>query len=212
MLRIQPVAITARDLDVVLVRFVRLVPPVYLNWESFTGQYERPDGQVEYPFTYNEPRDLARYGWPGADNPIEFKIDSDKDHGQLWIKYAVTQFDMARLTGPKRTSGIWWQSTEGGIDLYTVALNSGLGDVEHMFRVHGSRDEGLQVISSAEFGTYKASSPNLLQWSAEETPADMRPLIRCLANFNAARNFIDQFDRDWDPDSISKIDVHRLPN
>ena len=198
MLRIQPESIKAKDENCYIVRFKRIASE---HPECGVGEYELPEGFVEYPYEFETVNGFrGGKGWPK-----QFYWDTHDDgSGALWVRYAVAMLDSAGIEGIRSLSGqiykpfevILNELTENLDQEYLVTFDCNGSKVQCPFIVTGD-DQQLSI--SWKEGSHKAFHGQRWTLEDEADSSAEGKLVRCIAMLHAARNFIYGPDKPWEP-------------
>ncbi len=199
MLRIQPLSITAKNDDSYLIRFERLV---HEHPECGVGEYEKPNGFVEYPYEFESDSNGLR---AGKGMPKQFDWDTHDDGtGALWLKNAVSLLDSAKIEGIELRTGAVYKPFEIVVaelnenleQQYLVSFDSNGSTVRDTFVVTGD-DQQLNIHWNERSHKVNQGQRWTLE-NADDSSAEGM-LIRAIAMLHAARNFIYGPDRQWNP-------------
>jgi hypothetical protein len=199
MLRIQPLSIKSKSDDIYIVRFERLVAE---HSDCFKGEFEMPDGFVEYPFKFQ----TNHKGFRQCDGgPKQFDWDTHDDGtGAIWLLSAVSLLDLAKNDGVitnaeqiyKPFEIITNQLNEAFEHQYLVTFRTGSTTVQFPFFVSGN-DQQLNI--SWKEGAHKANIGQRWTLDDEADRSGEGKLILSIAMLHAARNFIYGPDKEWEP-------------
>lgn len=188
MYRIQPIALTASGSDI-LARFKRLRDGHDQCW---VGEFERPNGEVEYPYYFKTDESGERSG--PHNHPKEYFWDVYRDGtGELWLVRAALHFDHARqetlqLSDPPGqwvplSLSVQQQDTEG-TGSYRVIFECDNEKLERDFRVSGTQPEHTV---SWMYGSCRAQLNNIF-WDLVDPAPESKELMSSVVNFHAARS------------------------
>lgn len=188
MLRIQPISIKEAGADTYLVKFQRLSSD---HEQCGVGEYELPDGLVEYPFKFTTEGGTFRCG---PNFPDKYIFDTAGDGtGSQWLRFAVAFFDKARREGIEMDNGARLRPIEVSLGVlnedssqtYNVSFEHDHSKVNGHFLVSG-HDEKLDISWNGK--TYTAKKG--LRWTTDDMESADSVLACAVAMLHAARNFI----------------------